>query len=250
MSSPSYLSPVVTRASAGRSLAVAWPVAALLALTWVAPALGAPPAGPSPAAESVSAIAAGVEVTPHWWQHITAVFATVFIGLGVGFSTLAAVGVARMPDVYTRMQSSTKAGTLGLVCIVIAVTLHYASQPGAQASAAAGIGAEASLIIAFIFLTIPVSGHLIGRAAYFDRVRVWERTSRDDLAGMYDLDSHCLHSPESPERSPHEQDHDRAGGLPDAIRRLREQISPEPQGLAAMSDRAITSEPGRDQPGA
>ena len=35
---------------------------------------------------------------------------------GSAFAFLAALGVVRMPDVFTRMQASTKASTLGLGC--------------------------------------------------------------------------------------------------------------------------------------
>ena len=37
---------------------------------------------------------------------------------GSAFALLAAVGVLRMPDVFTRMQASTKASTLGLGCLL------------------------------------------------------------------------------------------------------------------------------------
>ena len=39
---------------------------------------------------------------------------------GSAFALLAAVGVLRMPDVFTRMQASTKASTLGLGCLLSA----------------------------------------------------------------------------------------------------------------------------------
>ena len=38
--------------------------------------------------------------------------------VGSAFALLAAVGVLRMPDVFTRMQASTKASTLGLGCLL------------------------------------------------------------------------------------------------------------------------------------
>ena len=52
------------------------------------------------------------------------------LGLGVGFCLLAGVGILRrMPDVYTRMQASTKAGTLGIALIMAAVGLHFRGTP-------------------------------------------------------------------------------------------------------------------------
>ena len=77
---------------------------------------------------------------------------------GSAFALLAAVGVLRMPDVFTRMQASTKASTLGLACLLIGAAL----QMGDFASfiRVASIGA-------FVLLTTPVSGHVIARASYF-----------------------------------------------------------------------------------
>jgi hypothetical protein len=44
---------------------------------------------------------------------------------GPAFALLAAVGVLRMPDVFTRMQASTKASTLGLGCLLIGAALQF-----------------------------------------------------------------------------------------------------------------------------
>jgi multicomponent Na+:H+ antiporter subunit G len=90
---------------------------------------------------------------------------------GSAFALLAAVGMFRMPDVFTRMQASTKASTLGLGCLLIGSAL----QMGDFASfiRAASIGA-------FVLLTTPVSGLVIARAAYFADVPLWEGTVLDD----------------------------------------------------------------------
>jgi len=90
---------------------------------------------------------------------------------GSAFALLAAVGVLRMPDVFTRMQASTKASTLGLACLLIGSAL----QMGDFASfiRAASIGG-------FVLLTTPVSGLVIARAAYFADVPLWDGTVLDD----------------------------------------------------------------------
>jgi multicomponent Na+:H+ antiporter subunit G len=103
--------------------------------------------------------------------------------LGAFFNLITAIGIVRLPDVYTRMHASTKAGTLGVGCVVLACAIYFASL---------AIGAKAFLVIAFLFLTAPVSGHLIGRAAYFVRSPLWERTAIDELRGCYDPVTHAL----------------------------------------------------------
>ena len=90
---------------------------------------------------------------------------------GATLALLASIGVMRMPDVFTRMQASTKASTLGLGCLLIGAAL----QMGDFASfiRAASIGG-------FVLLTTPVSGLVIARAAYFAAVPLWEGTVLDE----------------------------------------------------------------------
>jgi len=90
---------------------------------------------------------------------------------GSMFALLAAVGVLRMPDVFTRMQASTKASTLGLGLLLIGAALQ--------------MGDFASLIRvvsigAFVLLTTPVAGHVIARASYFADVPLWKGTVLDE----------------------------------------------------------------------
>ena len=92
---------------------------------------------------------------------------------GSAFALLAAVGVLRMPDVFTRMQASTKASTLGLGCLLIGAGL----QMGDFASFI-----RVATIGAFVLLTTPVAGHVIARASYFARVPLWEGTVLDERA--------------------------------------------------------------------
>lgn len=92
------------------------------------------------------------------------------IALGAFFATLAGVGIIRMPDLYTRMQSATKAGTLGVACLAAAAATHFRTN---------SVIIEASLVILFLFATAPIASHLIARAAYVAGTPLWDRTSRD-----------------------------------------------------------------------
>ena len=113
--------------------------------------------------------------------------------IGALLMLLAAVGVLRMPDVFTRMQASTKAASLGSGTALLAVAVHFAEL---------GVVVRALLAIAFIFLTAPVSAHMIARAAYLIGVPLWERTVVDDLEGRYDRVNHRLESPPWARRDP------------------------------------------------
>lgn len=112
--------------------------------------------------------------------------ASVLMLIGAVLMLLAAIGVLRMPDVFTRMQASTKAASLGSGTALLAVALHFGEL---------GVVVRALLAVAFIFLTAPISAHMIARAAYFIGVPIWEESVIDDLEGRYDRKEHRLDSP-------------------------------------------------------
>jgi multicomponent Na+:H+ antiporter subunit G len=90
---------------------------------------------------------------------------------GSAFALLAAVGLLRMPDVFTRMQASTKASTFGLGCLLIGAGLQMGDF---------GSFVRVASIGAFVLLTTPVAGHVIARASYFAEVPLWEGTVLDE----------------------------------------------------------------------
>ncbi len=90
---------------------------------------------------------------------------------GAAFALLAALGVLRMPDVFTRMQASTKASTLGLGCLLLGAALQLGDFAAFIRVACIG---------AFVLLTTPVAGHVIARASYFADVPLWEGTVLDE----------------------------------------------------------------------
>ncbi|WAA10018.1 monovalent cation/H(+) antiporter subunit G [Fervidibacillus albus] len=97
----------------------------------------------------------------------------VFILIGAFFSVVAAIGVVRLPDVYTRNHAASKSATLGVMFILMGTFIHFAAEDHTNT--------RLILAIVFIFLTSPVGGHLINRAAYYTGVKMWDRSVRDDL---------------------------------------------------------------------
>ena len=95
----------------------------------------------------------------------------VFVFIGATFALLAGVGVLRMPDVFTRMQASTKASTLGLGCLLVALAIRY-PEPA--------IVARAGAIGAFMMLTTAVAAHVIARAAARSGAPLWKGTLLDE----------------------------------------------------------------------
>lgn len=125
------------------------------------------------------------------------IFVIFFLVVGTLFVLLSAVGVFRMPDLYSRMHASTKAGTLGVSCLLFAAAIHFGDL---------GVSTRALLVIAFLFLTAPVAAHMIAQAAYFTDVPQWEGTVIDELRERHDLEAstreQALPSPEGPDQPP------------------------------------------------
>ena len=91
--------------------------------------------------------------------------------VGSTLALLAGVGVLRMPDVFTRMQASTKASTLGLGCLLAGVALRNPELT---------FVVRAASIAAFMLLTTAVAAHVIARAAARSGAPIWEGTLADE----------------------------------------------------------------------
>lgn len=93
------------------------------------------------------------------------------------FMLLAAIGILRLPDLYTRMSATSKAAGMGSGLALLAVAVHFSRLEVTTRAVAA---------IVFVFMTIPVAAHMVARAGYISRVPISGRTRYDELAGHYD----------------------------------------------------------------
>lgn len=100
--------------------------------------------------------------------------AAALVVIGGAFALLAAVGLLRLPDLYTRIHAASKAGVVGAGLILLAVAL--VSFDGA-------VALRALLGIAFLVLTTPISAHLLARAAQLAGIRPASITNISDLPG-------------------------------------------------------------------
>jgi multicomponent K+:H+ antiporter subunit G len=77
--------------------------------------------------------------------------------IGGFFSFTASFGLIRLPDTLTRIHAPTKTVTLGIGALLLAVLLHHWLE---------GMPIPRGfLLIIFLWLTAPVTGHLIARAS-------------------------------------------------------------------------------------
>ncbi len=109
---------------------------------------------------------------------ITLILTLFFLGVGLFFMLVAALGVLRMPDLYTRMHAATKASTLGISGIALAALVYLGDYTATT---------RVILIILFFFITAPVGAHALAGAAYVTGVNLWPRTRRFDLAQAHIL---------------------------------------------------------------
>ena len=93
---------------------------------------------------------------------------------GAIFSVISAIGLVRLPDVYTRTHAASKSSTLAVLLCLLGTFLYFWSHDGY-------VSVRLILGIIFVFITAPVSGHLICRAAYRSRVPLAEGSGVDEL---------------------------------------------------------------------
>jgi len=112
----------------------------------------------------------------------------IFLLMGSFSLFVAAIGLLRMPDVYNRVQTGTKASTLGAIMSFVGIGLlavdHWDESNW--------IGRVIVLII-FIILTNPVSSHVLMRAAYAMKIPLSDITTVDKL--KEDIDNKVLEEP-------------------------------------------------------
>ena len=85
--------------------------------------------------------------------------------VGLFFSLSGAVGILRMPDVYTRLQCSSKNVTMGTLPMLLAVVV--AQGPISP------YGARALVVGVLVLVFNPMAAHALARAAYRSGVPMW-----------------------------------------------------------------------------
>lgn len=99
---------------------------------------------------------------------------------GFVFLCAAALGLLRFSDPLQRMHAATKAGTVGAGLTVAGAAL---------ASADATTMAVAALTIVFLIFTVPVAGHMLGRAIYVSGAKLQGIEGNDALKGVIEQEA-------------------------------------------------------------
>jgi multicomponent K+:H+ antiporter subunit G len=83
---------------------------------------------------------------------------TVLLAVGCFFVLVGSFGLVKLSEFFKRLHGPTKATTLGVGCILIASIIYHAVLGD-------GLGLREILITLFLFITAPISAHLMARAA-------------------------------------------------------------------------------------
>ena len=113
---------------------------------------------------------------------IVGIVAGIIAILGSLFLLLASIGIIRMPDTYNRMQTGTKATTLGSLLFFIGIGIAHPYLWG-----------KLVVLGLFILLTNPISSHVLSRAMHHaGKTPILPgKQTRDDLAGDQDQEEHA-----------------------------------------------------------
>jgi multicomponent Na+:H+ antiporter subunit G len=113
---------------------------------------------------------------------IGAIVGVLLMAVGVAFILIAALGVARLPDVFQRMHAATKAGGIGTTLVILGVLTA-----GGVARPLTGV-----LTILFMLLTLSVASQMLARAAYISGAEFRGVERGDPLAGVLEREKISL----------------------------------------------------------
>lgn len=95
------------------------------------------------------------------------------VAIGVLFDIFGCIGLVRLPDVYNRLQASTKCVTVGTCFILAGSLILLGSLPGTILGIAC---------IVFVLITSPTAAHALARAAHRSGIPQWEHSVADQYA--------------------------------------------------------------------
>jgi len=100
---------------------------------------------------------------------VRGILGVTFIVIGVAFDLLGCIGLIRLPDIYNRLQASTKCVTLGTCSVLL----------GTMLLAGGAVAAKAFLCMIFVLVACPTAAHALARAAHRSGIRLWEGSVGD-----------------------------------------------------------------------
>lgn len=92
------------------------------------------------------------------------IIVSVFLLVGALFALIGSWGLVHLPDFYMRLHGPTKATTLGVGGMIVGSVIYFSSK-------GEGISLHELLVMMFLFITAPVSAHMLAKAALHLQLR-------------------------------------------------------------------------------
>ncbi len=102
--------------------------------------------------------------------------------LGAFFTLVGSIGLYKLPDFYMRLHGPTKATTLGVGSILIASMVYFTFVSETPSL-------HEVLVTVFLFITAPVSAHLMAKAALHVKLKQVSRTKSEGVFEQTDASS-------------------------------------------------------------
>ena len=102
---------------------------------------------------------------PLWLEYLI----SFFLFVGAAFALIGSIGLMRLPDFYLRLHGPAKATTLGVGSIIIGSVIFFSTQGD-------DLSLHELLIALFLFITAPVSAHIVAKAALHLKLEAVEKT--------------------------------------------------------------------------
>jgi multicomponent Na+:H+ antiporter subunit G len=107
--------------------------------------------------------------------------------IGAAFMLISAIGIVRLPDVFSRMHAAGKASTVGISAILLGAGFFFLDE---------FLFYRMLVLIFLIFVTAPISTTALARAVYHNEAALREQLKRDEMA------STIVHEPVATEPRP------------------------------------------------
>ena len=92
--------------------------------------------------------------------------------LGAVFFLISALGILKLPDIFTRMHAAAKSSSLGIGLTLSGVIFHFTDS---------AINLKCAFIILFTFLTAPVAAQILSWAGYRSGAKISDLTVIDEI---------------------------------------------------------------------
>ena len=99
------------------------------------------------------------------------ILSCVFLGLGLIFIGIAAIGVWKLPDFYSRLHASGIGETLGLLLFGAGLAVNNGLSPATL---------KILLVIIAVAVATPIGTHTIGRTAYRSGTEIWQKEKKEE----------------------------------------------------------------------